>query len=174
MAKKKAKAEAEAPIAPETPLSIDLKDIPEEQFQQELTRRNLTAADMREGLRREFRVFRDAAWLRGAAASGSGAGFATQVDLAALFAEQSIESVSLREIARAAGNGNNNLDSIVYRGLFNRTLRDSGAILVGASNAVNLTDGLDGLAIGPAPAGYGLCSRRRCSTSCTSSPAGST
>jgi parvulin-like peptidyl-prolyl isomerase len=30
------------------------KDIPEEQFQQELTRRNLTAADMREGLRREL------------------------------------------------------------------------------------------------------------------------
>jgi peptidyl-prolyl cis-trans isomerase SurA len=30
------------------------KDIPEEQFQQELTRRNLTAADMREGLRREM------------------------------------------------------------------------------------------------------------------------
>jgi peptidyl-prolyl cis-trans isomerase SurA len=30
------------------------KDIPEEQFQQELSRRNLTAADMREGLRREL------------------------------------------------------------------------------------------------------------------------
>ena len=30
------------------------KDIPEEQFQQELSRRNLTAADMREGLRREM------------------------------------------------------------------------------------------------------------------------
>jgi peptidyl-prolyl cis-trans isomerase SurA len=30
------------------------KDIPEEQFQQELTRRNLTAADMREGLKREL------------------------------------------------------------------------------------------------------------------------
>lgn len=30
------------------------KDIPEEQFQQELTRRNLTAADMRDGLRREL------------------------------------------------------------------------------------------------------------------------
>ena len=30
------------------------KDIPEETFQQELTRRNLTAADMREGLRREL------------------------------------------------------------------------------------------------------------------------
>lgn len=30
------------------------KDIPEEQFQQELARRNLTAADMREGLRREL------------------------------------------------------------------------------------------------------------------------
>jgi peptidyl-prolyl cis-trans isomerase SurA len=30
------------------------KDIPEDQFQQELTRRNLTAADMRDGLRREM------------------------------------------------------------------------------------------------------------------------
>ena len=30
------------------------KDIPEDQFQQELTRRNLTPADMREGLRREL------------------------------------------------------------------------------------------------------------------------
>jgi peptidyl-prolyl cis-trans isomerase SurA len=30
------------------------KDIPEEQFQQELSRRNLSAADMREGLRREM------------------------------------------------------------------------------------------------------------------------
>jgi len=30
------------------------KNIPEEQFQQELTRRNLTAADMRDGLRREM------------------------------------------------------------------------------------------------------------------------
>jgi peptidyl-prolyl cis-trans isomerase SurA len=30
------------------------KDIPEEQFQQELNRRNLTAADMRDGLRREL------------------------------------------------------------------------------------------------------------------------
>lgn len=32
------------------------KDIPEEAFQQELTRRNLTAADMREGLRRDLLV----------------------------------------------------------------------------------------------------------------------
>ena len=30
------------------------KNIPEEQFQQELTRRNLTAADMRDGLRRDL------------------------------------------------------------------------------------------------------------------------
>jgi hypothetical protein len=41
-------------------------------------------------------------------------------------------------VVAAAGNGNNNLDSIVYRGLFNRTLRDSGAILVGASNGSSL------------------------------------
>ncbi len=37
-------------------------------------------------------------------------------------------------VVAAAGNGNNNLDSIVYGGLFKRSVRDSGAILVGASN----------------------------------------
>ncbi|MEO6443545.1 MAG: DNA methyltransferase, partial [Gemmatimonadaceae bacterium] len=48
------------------------------------------AADRREALRAEFRVFRDAAWKRGAAGAGAGAGFAAQVDLAALFAERSV------------------------------------------------------------------------------------
>lgn len=37
-------------------------------------------------------------------------------------------------VVAAAGNGNNNLDSVVYRGAFKRSVRDSGAILVGASN----------------------------------------
>ena len=46
--------------------------------------------DRREAFRRHFRVFRDAAWTRGAEAAGAGAGFAAQVDLAALFAEQSM------------------------------------------------------------------------------------
>ena len=46
--------------------------------------------ERREALRRQFRVFRDAAWQRGAVAGGAGAGFAAQVDLAALFAEQAM------------------------------------------------------------------------------------
>ncbi|MGQ0649157.1 MAG: Eco57I restriction-modification methylase domain-containing protein [Gemmatimonadaceae bacterium] len=49
--------------------------------------------DRREAFRRQFRVFRDAAWQRGALAAGAGPGFAAQVDLAALFAEQSMELV---------------------------------------------------------------------------------
>ncbi|MBK6489104.1 MAG: hypothetical protein IPF98_20160 [Gemmatimonadetes bacterium] len=49
------------------------------------------AADRREALRRDFVVFRHAAWQSGAAAAGAGAGFAAQVDLAAIFAERSVE-----------------------------------------------------------------------------------
>jgi SAM-dependent methyltransferase len=49
--------------------------------------------DRRDAFRRAFRVFRDAAWQAGAAAAGAGAGFAAQVDLAALFAERSVELV---------------------------------------------------------------------------------
>lgn len=49
--------------------------------------------ERREALRREFRVFREAAWQAGATAAGAGAGFAAQVDLAALFAERSMELV---------------------------------------------------------------------------------
>lgn len=47
-------------------------------------------ADRRDAFRREFVVFRQAAWQSGAAAAGAGAGFAAQVDLAALFAERAI------------------------------------------------------------------------------------
>ena len=38
----------------------------------------------------------------------------------------------------AAGNGNNNLDSAAYGGAFTRSVRDSGAVLVGASNGSSL------------------------------------
>ena len=48
-------------------------------------------ADRREALRREFRVFRDAAWKRGADDAAAGTGFAAQVDLAALFTERGLE-----------------------------------------------------------------------------------
>jgi hypothetical protein len=41
-------------------------------------------------LRERFEVFRDASWERGATAGRAGAGFAAQVDMAALFAERSL------------------------------------------------------------------------------------
>lgn len=50
-------------------------------------------ADKREAFRASFKVFREAAWQRGATAGGAGSGFAAQVDLAALFAEQSMHLV---------------------------------------------------------------------------------
>ncbi len=49
--------------------------------------------ERREAFRQEFRVFREPAWKAGADAAGAGAGFAAQVDLAALFAERAIELV---------------------------------------------------------------------------------
>jgi hypothetical protein len=45
----------------------------------------------RAALRARFAVFRSAAWERGAAAARAGAGFAAQVDLAALFLERSLD-----------------------------------------------------------------------------------
>ena len=47
------------------------------------------AESSRERLRKEFEVYRSAAWESGAAAAGSGRGFAAQVDMAALFVERS-------------------------------------------------------------------------------------
>jgi hypothetical protein len=49
--------------------------------------------ERRDAFRREFRVYREAAWQAGAVAAGAGAGFAAQVDLAALFAERAMELV---------------------------------------------------------------------------------
>jgi hypothetical protein len=46
-------------------------------------------ATMRDGLRREFRVFREAAWLAGARAARAGSGFGSQIDAASLFVERS-------------------------------------------------------------------------------------
>jgi SAM-dependent methyltransferase len=45
----------------------------------------------REKLRREFVVYRNAAWESGAAVAGAGHGFAAQIDMAALFVERSCE-----------------------------------------------------------------------------------
>ncbi len=47
------------------------------------------AESSKERLRREFEVYRNAAWEAGAAAAGAGRGFAAQVDMAALFVERS-------------------------------------------------------------------------------------
>ena len=47
--------------------------------------------ERREAFRRDFFVFRHAAWQAGAVSAGAGAGFAAQVDLAALFAERAVE-----------------------------------------------------------------------------------
>ena len=45
----------------------------------------------RERLRRDFAVYRNAAWESGATIAGAGRGFAAQIDLAALFVERSCE-----------------------------------------------------------------------------------
>lgn len=47
------------------------------------------AESSRERLRKEFEVYRSAAWQAGAASAGAGRGFAAQVDMAALFVERS-------------------------------------------------------------------------------------
>ncbi len=52
------------------------------------------AADVRETLRRDFQVARNATWLAGATAAGAGAGFGAQVDLAAMFVERSLRLLS--------------------------------------------------------------------------------
>lgn len=46
-------------------------------------------ATQREALRREFRVYREAAWAAGARSARAGTGFASQVDAASLFVERS-------------------------------------------------------------------------------------
>jgi len=48
------------------------------------------AESSKESLRREFEVYRNAAWAAGATSAGAGRGFAAQVDMAALFVERSI------------------------------------------------------------------------------------
>ena len=48
------------------------------------------ADSSKERLRRDFEVYRNAAWEAGATAAGAGRGFAAQVDMAALFVERSV------------------------------------------------------------------------------------
>jgi hypothetical protein len=49
------------------------------------------AETSRERLRRDFMVYRNAAWKSGAAIAGAGKGFAAQIDMAALFVERSCD-----------------------------------------------------------------------------------
>ena len=47
-------------------------------------------------------------------------------------------TASGKHVFAAAGNGNNDLDDAAYGGLFDRTVRDSGAVMCGASNGSSL------------------------------------
>jgi Eco57I restriction endonuclease. len=53
------------------------------------------AETSRERLRRDFAVYRNAAWESGASFAGAGRGFAAQIDLAALFVERSCDLLRL-------------------------------------------------------------------------------
>lgn len=55
-----------------------------------------------------------------------------------VFATVQTATANGTHVVAAAGNGNNNLDSPVYSSLFDKSFRDSGSILVGASNGSSL------------------------------------
>jgi hypothetical protein len=55
-------------------------------------------ARTRERLRRDYVVARGASWIAGATAAGAGRGFASQVDLAAVFVERSLRLLSARGV----------------------------------------------------------------------------
>ncbi len=57
---------------------------------------------------------------------------------AAIFATVQSATANGIHVFAAAGNGSNNLDSAAYGGLFDRNVRDSGAVMCGASDGVNL------------------------------------
>lgn len=56
----------------------------------------------------------------------------------AIFATVQTATAAGTHVFAAAGNGSNNLDSAAYGGLFDRNVRDSGAVMVGASNGSSL------------------------------------
>lgn len=56
----------------------------------------------------------------------------------AIFATVQTATANGTHVFAAAGNGSNNLDSGSYGGLFDRNVRDSGAVMCGASDGVNL------------------------------------
>jgi serine protease len=59
--------------------------------------------------------------------------------VASTFATVETATANGIHVFAAAGNGARNLDSSTYGGLFDRSVRDSGAVLVGASNGSSLT-----------------------------------
>lgn len=58
--------------------------------------------------------------------------------IASVFAVIETATASGINVFSASGNGNNNLDSPAYGGRFDRNVRDSGAVMVGASNGSSL------------------------------------
>ncbi len=58
--------------------------------------------------------------------------------VASTFATVETATAAGTHVFAAAGNGNNNLDSSAYGGLFDRTVRDSGAVMCGASDGASL------------------------------------
>jgi hypothetical protein len=58
--------------------------------------------------------------------------------VASTFATVQTATANGTHVTAAAGNGNNNLDQAAYGGLFDRNVRDSGAIMVGASDGSSL------------------------------------
>lgn len=56
----------------------------------------------------------------------------------AIFATVQTATAAGKHVFAAAGNGANNLDSSAYGGLFDRSVRDSGAVMCGASNGSSL------------------------------------
>lgn len=88
-------------------------------------------ASSREWLRREFTVYREAAWQAGSEISGAGRGFSAQVDMAALFVERSYA------LARDGGTIALLLPAKLWRSLSGGGLR---ALLANRSELVLLED----------------------------------
>ena len=57
---------------------------------------------------------------------------------ASIFATVQVATAAGTHVFAAAGNGSNNLDSAAYGGLFDRNVRDSGAVMCGASDGGSL------------------------------------
>jgi hypothetical protein len=88
-------------------------------------------AASRAAFRHRFVVFAGRGWARGAAAAGAGSGFASQIDLAALFIERSVE------LLRQGGVLSLLVPAKLWRSLAGATLR---RLLVGSTSILELED----------------------------------